>query len=445
MRPLLFFVFVFFYTLNAQEVFVLCEGNFQTPNASVWRFNPANQDNPAQRWNWYYNASEPNGGNPLGDTGQHLSLFDDEMFVVCNNSHNIEYVKFINDEPVHVESIILSGSSPRQVMAHEDILYVASWGVSGILVLEKETFGVIDTISLPAVPEDMVLDGNTLYVSMIQDLTWNKYDGVAKIDLISREMVHEYKVVRGANKMVLADSLLYVTGTWFDESWNALTGTSVINVSTGDVSTREYGMTPNFSENILAADQGIFRLFRKDIYPVEQDGSLGSEPILTDIAGSLETVYSISWIDGRWYAGITDDYMAPDYVRIFENNIQIAEFTVGPLPRNFVSYNPIYASTQDYENIYLKKEFNIIAGPNPFNSRTKIHCYLPETGGIISGFISNIQGKIVHTFTETEISQGNAEFYWEATRESSGLYIASFIFRSDRQTYHQNSKLILIK
>lgn len=443
MKKLFFSVLVLFFTLTAQDLYVLCEGNFQTPNASVWRLNPQNPEEPAYRWNWYYNATEPNGGNPLGDTGQHLALFENEMYVVCNNSHNIEYVKFIDDEPVHLQSIILNGTSPRSVMVDHENLYIASWGVSGILVLEKETFNITDTIPLPASPEDMVLNGDILYVSMIQDMVWNKYDGVAKINLITRQMVHEYKVVRGANKMTLNNNRLYITGTWFDESWNALTGTSVIDLNTDSVSTVEYGLTPNFSADILSANNSVYRLYKKNIFPVLADGNLADNPVLTNIAGEFETVYSIARFKNTWYVGITDDYMAPDYIRVYEENELIKEYTVGPMPRDFIFYKP---SVTHINNRPLHADqFEINSCPNPFNGSVRIQCNLPANNGIINGFITDITGRMVHIFPSTYTEKTITEYVWEPVSQSSGIYIASFMFINGQKSYYLSIKLINMK
>ena len=60
---------------QTMTTYTLCEGNFQTPNASLWSINSAgNLDGPIH---WDENL------NPLGDTGQSLTIHDKKIAAIA--------------------------------------------------------------------------------------------------------------------------------------------------------------------------------------------------------------------------------------------------------------------------------------------------------------------------------------------------------------------------
>ena len=118
---------------QTMTTYTLCEGNFQTPNASLWSINSTgNLDGPIH---WDENS------NPLGDTGQSLTIHDNKLFIVMNNSHTIEVMNLAGGAQ-YSTTINLPSASPRYMFAEGNQGYVTSWGLNAILVLDLNTMEV---------------------------------------------------------------------------------------------------------------------------------------------------------------------------------------------------------------------------------------------------------------------------------------------------------------
>ena len=78
--------------------------------------------------------------------------------------------------------------------------------------------------------------------------------------------------------------------------------------------------------------------------------------------------------------------------------------------------------------------------PNPFNPSTKIQYGVPKKD-LVSIVIHDVVGRHVKTLVSTEKNPGFHEIQWDATLQSSGLYIIKM--QSDR--FIDTQKLMLIK
>ncbi len=135
--------------------FVLCEGNYGAGNAALWSFDPTEEQSEQLTL----------GGTALGDVGQSMMLDNHRLFTVINNSHKIEI--FDVDESIsHLGTIQLNNASPRYIVADENLGYVSCWNLTAILVLDLNNHVVIDTIETPGMPEDLILDGSSLFASI---------------------------------------------------------------------------------------------------------------------------------------------------------------------------------------------------------------------------------------------------------------------------------------
>jgi YVTN family beta-propeller protein len=150
-------------------IFVVNEGSFGNNNASVSFIN--REDGEA--YNDIY--SEANGGVLLGDVAQCLTVHDGKAFIVVNNSSKIEVVDVVSFE--HIATI--SGLQlPRYMVVKDDKAYVTEWinfGVNGqVSVVDLSTYTVTDSIAAGIAPEQMLLDGNSLFVTNSNDNTLTK-------------------------------------------------------------------------------------------------------------------------------------------------------------------------------------------------------------------------------------------------------------------------------
>ena len=106
MKKMALILFIFSSMLFATtRIFTLCEGNFGTPNASLWSINESGSQSEGPIY-WDENS------NPLGDVGQSMTIVNDEkLYIIMNNSHSIEILNLMGSNQTFSGSIPLPSSS----------------------------------------------------------------------------------------------------------------------------------------------------------------------------------------------------------------------------------------------------------------------------------------------------------------------------------------------
>jgi len=404
-------IFTLTIVLGNARVFTLCEGNYGTPNASLWSINQ-NFDGVTGPIYWNENT------NPLGDTGQSMTVVNDEkLYIVMNNSHSIEVLNLDGYAQSFLTSIPLPSAGPRYLIANGNTGYVSCWNLSAILVLDLAQNTVTDTIAVGGMPEMMVMHGGKIYTSIAMNSDWSSSDRVISIDVSTKAVVDTFTVVSGPAALLLQNNALFVASTYYDDIWNTYAGNSKIDLSTGIVSTFDAGMTFDFGLDLLEFNNQVYRIYNGGIAPLSEDLSI-------DVAqqiGNFSGLYSAS--DGNnLYFGLTD-YVAPDdlIVTDLEGN-QLAQYNVGALPGSF-AFAP--ASSVSIDDTQIPKAVSILSNyPNPFNPATTIR-FSVETQEIISLHIYDISGKLVETlFVDAQFNNGNHAVQWNGNDVSSGIYFA---------------------
>ena len=413
--------------LYAQETttYVLCEGNFGTANSSLWSFNSSGGSNLPIHWD--------ENSNPLGDVGQSLTIFNDKLFIVMNNSHTIE-VMDLTEGAQYLTTINLPNASPRYLYAENSIGYVTSWGLNAIIVLNLNNMETIDTIQVNGMPEYIINYQNHLYVSIPSNTDWSTNDQVIKIDKDNYNIVTSFTVEPGPSMMVLKDSLLYISSSSYDDSWNTYAGTSKINLQSNEVSRYNAGQTSNYGSDIFSFQNNIYRLFDGGVVPIDEDLS----PDSSEIIGDFGSIYS-AYAHGDYIYFGKSDYIAPDTVLVVNSNSElISNYIVGAIPGSFAFTNDSQVSVIDGQ---IVNEYSLIRNyPNPFNPKTTIQYDIRDSSPYRL-YISNINGKIVKEFQITDYSVGSKSFIWNANSFSSGIYFA--VMEQGHKT--RITKLSLIK
>ena len=103
-----------------------------------------------------------------------------------------------------------------------------------------------------------------------------------------------------------------------------------------------------------------------------------------------------------------------------------------------------------FETFVLRKSISDIAPivfslfpahPNPFNITTTIQFTTQETGYTASLKIYDINGRLLETLLDKQLSSGKHTVHWNAEEVSSGVY---FVILTSGE-YSQSQKIILIK
>ncbi len=312
--------------LGDVNVFVLCEGNFGSGNASLWRFD---LETLAAEGPIYANLT----GNALGDVGQSLTLYNDKLYIINNNSHTIEILE-LGDEITYAGTLALPNSSPREMTVLDGIGYVSCWQAYGIIAIDLSTNALIDTIDCGGMPEDIVACDDILFVALNMNADWTSADQVLQIDPVSGEITQSYTVVPGPGQIRLLDEKLYVASTYYDASWNTCVGISAIDLSAGTVASNDFGRSQGFIADLVLIGDSIYFVTSAGATLLNGNLSLADDSIL----GVSSAVYSAGSYEQYSFFGSTD-YTAPDTVAVFDGaGQQLGEVVVGALPGDFVTY-----------------------------------------------------------------------------------------------------------
>ena len=326
--PLTLLLLLFSCEDNVTEVeefdllFISSEGNFGTGDGSIEVFKGLEKIQTVEN---------------VGDVVQSILVHEDDLFVAVNNSHTIK--KFdITESGLALPGIEVStnNSGPREMCVVDNKLYFTNWNTKDIKVLDLYNYNLDTFVSLEYVPEDIVTDGNFLFVSAPhQELYDNQGSKVIKIDLSDGSVIETYEVGLGPEQMYLDGNLLYVSRTSYDANWSASYGSSKINITTGDVEIVTYGAGTACRADIFKMNNTIYRATSIGAVPLQEDLSLDQAAKV----GDHVNVYSANYLDDKLLLG-SSDYVAPDTVFLYNDlNEYLGFLEVNVLPGDFKKYS----------------------------------------------------------------------------------------------------------
>jgi len=407
-------------------LFTLCEGNFGSANSSLWS-SSLNGGSIHTSIHWDENS------NPLGDVGQSLNIYQEKLFVVMNNSHTIEIMN-LSGGAYYDRTINLPNSSPRYITFNDNKGYISSWNQNAILVLNLDEMEIIDTVAMNGMPEFMVKFEDHLFISIPNNSDWSTNNKVVKMRLSDHEVVETFSVEPGPAMMTLKDSILYIASTSYDDSWNQYSGTSSINLLSGEVLRYNAGQTSSYGSDIFVFQDEIYQIFDDGVTPLNSDLT----PNVTRKIGDYSSIYSASANEDYLMLGISD-YVAPDTVFVMDQEgLILEELIVSAIPGSYKVYNFDQTSI---ENNYIIPDLVYIQNyPNPFNPETVIQ-FNVEQESPYELYISDINGRIIEELKIHDYNSGLKKIKWNASAHASGIYFA--IYKQEERV--EITKLSLVK
>lgn len=216
-----------------------------------------------------YSENNPDQVLELGDTGNDIAVYKGRVYIVVNGSHKVEVLDAATARRIGKVDI----NSPRYIVFEGDNAYVSSFvggdGDKGSVVrFDINTLAVTGKVSAGLQPEELVIDGNYLYVANSGQLSPEYDNTISVIDYKNMKMttsiavdinMHHlrvdnyghmwvtsrgnyadipanlYRLDRGADgifgtpvaadrvvsNMTIATDLIYYYGTEYDANWNA--------------------------------------------------------------------------------------------------------------------------------------------------------------------------------------------------------------------------------
>ena len=393
------------------KLFTLCEGNFGSANSSLWS-SSLNGGGMHDIVHW------DESSNPLGDVGQSMSIYQEKLYIIMNNSHTIEVMSLAGG--IYYESTLdLPSSSPRYITFNGEKGYISSWNLNAILILNLNNMEIIDTVEIDGKPEKMIYFEDHLYISVPNKSDWSTNDKVLKMRLSDNVIVENFTVEPGPSMIALYDSSLFITSSSYDDMWNKYSGTSTINLSTSEILRYNAGQTTSYGSDIFVFQNEIYQIFQGGLVPLNNDLS----PNTSQKIGDYSSLYSADSYEDFLVLGISD-YVAPDTVIILSNEgVVLEEFIVSAIPGSFEFYNYDVTSIEDQK--IIPKVTSVHNYPNPFNPKTTI-----QFDNVINSpyriYICDITGRKIKEFNIDSYHVGQQTIIWDASDYSSGIYFAIF-------------------
>ena len=308
--------------VNTKWTFIACEGNYGSSNGSIYMINQ-------------FGLVDSITG--IGDVVQSVKVKDDKLFVIVNNSHKIIVYDISSDgiapPGIHVST---NDSSPREMVIVNDKLYFTNWNSMDIKYLDLINYKVNQLVKIDGLPEDILHKNNKLYFTINMNENYSSSDKVLSYDLDKNEIEKSYNVGKGPLNLAFKNNDLFISNTYYDESYNAYHGTSMI-LENENIIIKDYGKDSPCGGSIHNIENIIYRSAYGGI--VEIDENL--EFILNNRLGDFtqSEVYSIDFNNDKLYFGLTD-YNNKNEVKVLDINSKITEsYNVGIIPGDFAFWN----------------------------------------------------------------------------------------------------------
>jgi len=177
------------YNFEGKGILICNEGNFTYGNASLSYIDLESDS-------IYSDVFFEVTGYPLGDVAQHITIFEDNVFISINNSGKIYIVN--KNSFVYVGEI--SGlNSPRFICIKNSLKgYITDLYSPIITIFNPTTYQKIGSINIGKSSEQIILADNFLYVT-----SWSQQNMVYKINSETDEIVDSLLVTFQPNSLVL--------------------------------------------------------------------------------------------------------------------------------------------------------------------------------------------------------------------------------------------------
>jgi YVTN family beta-propeller protein len=154
-------------------LFILNQGNFGANNSTLSYYNL----NSKKLFADFYSTTNPN--KKIGDTGNDIGIYGSKMYIVVNNSSNIEVVNAKTG--ILLKEIALNQC--RNVAFYKNNAFVTSYD-GKVAVIDTTSLTITKNITVGRNPEQMVVSNNKLYVANSGGLSFGNPDKtVSVVDL----------------------------------------------------------------------------------------------------------------------------------------------------------------------------------------------------------------------------------------------------------------------
>lgn len=305
-------------------VFILNEGNFGTPNASVSFLS----NDLVTFQNAIFSTMNPT--ETLGDVAQSMSFYNDKAFIVVNNSNEVRVVDRYSFK--NVATITTNLENPRYSVVYNGFLYVTNAISEAVTVYNASTYAYVRTIEVGKTSERIVESNGKLYV---MNGGYGSGNEVSVIDLGTNKVSKVITVEEGINSIEASNGSVYVLcGN------DTRTKLFKINAAT-DVATSFETTTLTNSINMDIDGSKIYYTSGTGIYVMDLTATTFTDtPLFNVTANSWSTLYGFAAIDGKIYTADAAGFINDGKVVVYSATGEaLKTVEVGMGPNGFYANN----------------------------------------------------------------------------------------------------------
>lgn len=299
----------------AEGLFILNEGGYGYSNASISFLDK----NDVASHSIFSNINN----RSLGDVAQSMDLYEDNAYIVVNNSSTIEVVNRYSFESIAtVETQI---SNPRYIEFYGNKGFISNWGDPNdptddyIAVLNLETNLVETKIAVAEGPEKVVVHDGKIYVT--HKGGYNYGNTISVIDAASQSFVQSIEVGDVPEAMQITNGKLYVlcSGKPDFTQDETLAGLYKIDLNSNNVESTLAFNEGDHPAHLEMQDNALYYTLAKDIYKLDlTEFSLPNAPILSTSATGVQILYAFQIMNGKIYVADAKDYASNGEVFIYD-------------------------------------------------------------------------------------------------------------------------------
>ncbi|TGE21872.1 hypothetical protein E5K00_16545 [Hymenobacter aquaticus] len=325
------------------NVFIVNEGNFNTPNGAVSIFNTASKKVTD------VDAFKTANARPLGDNVQSMAVVDTVGYVVVTQSNKIEVVRLPELKSAKRAVKTISGlKKPRYFAAlSNQKAYVTEWvdyGVNGRLsVIDLTTNTVTKSIALRGeAPEQLVIAGGKVFVANSGSNTVSVINTATDTEetlLTVGDAPNSLTVDQNGRVWVLCGGFAGYTPNYEIDPATSTKGTlySFLPASPTTVQRLEFASTVGFPGHLQidGSKSQLYFIYSKGVYRMSiNDKALPTTPLIRRSFYGL----GIDPKDNTVYGSVAPYTTAGRFIRFQSTGAAIDSFTVGMFPNGFIFY-----------------------------------------------------------------------------------------------------------
>jgi len=217
---------------TTNRLLITNEGTFNFNNASISLINPTQKSIIQDVYKYINNQ-------PLGDVLQSLTIYNDKIFAVVNNSSKIEVLDKVTFKKINT---ITGLNSPRYLLPiNTNTAYVSDLYANAVTIINLNTFTKAGQISCKGWTEQMLLSNNNVYVC-----NYNS-NYLYVINTSTNQITDSILISKGAQSITQDNNGLLWIGCLSDEYNNYYGAIYVINPNTKQITQSYTPNTYNFS------------------------------------------------------------------------------------------------------------------------------------------------------------------------------------------------------